>query len=108
MPPHSLLLHSRSFRPLRNTFRSIDFAVDTQAEGEGEHIGRKGSEREQPKRKGARHRPRKREKGRKRRNERNERIERREEKEMMETGSARDREETRAGDRVQLPTYLRG
>ncbi|KYN06306.1 hypothetical protein ALC62_02798 [Cyphomyrmex costatus] len=38
MPPHSLLLHSRSFRPLRNTFRSIDFAVDTQA------VGREGRE----------------------------------------------------------------
>lgn len=74
MPPRSLLLHSRSFRPLRNTFRSIDFAVDTQAVGterrrsrksarvkggetgarlargrgrrrEGEHIGRKGKKR---------------------------------------------------------------
>lgn len=74
MPPHSLLLHSCSYRPLRNTFRSIDFAVDTQAVGterrrsrksarvkggetgarlargrgrrrEGEHIGRKGKKR---------------------------------------------------------------
>lgn len=43
MPPHSLLLHSRSFRPLRNTFRSIDFAVDTQAVGTERRRSRKSA-----------------------------------------------------------------
>ncbi|KYM89652.1 hypothetical protein ALC53_01964 [Atta colombica] len=88
MPSQSLLLHSRSFRPLRNTFRSIDFAVDTQAE----HIGRKGKKRNAAAETRSR-------------NKRVVRV-------VRGTGDDGDRkcerrEETRAGDRVQLPTYLR-
>lgn len=172
MPPHSLLLHSRSFRPLRNTFRSIDFAVDTQAvgterrrsrksarvkggetgarlatrwEGKGgggksEHIGRKGekkrnaaaetrsrnkrvarvergtgqrNEREGPKEERCEtetENERESVKGREREREKNGRNERgRKKKGTMETGSARDREETRERPRptTHLPTGVK-
>ncbi|KYQ60143.1 hypothetical protein ALC60_00549 [Trachymyrmex zeteki] len=93
MPSHSLLLHSRSFRPLRNTFRSIDFAVDTQAKKRNAAAETRS------------------------RNKRVVRIvrgtgqrERTTKEEGCETDGDRKCERQRgdAGDRVQLPTYLRG
>lgn len=143
MLPHSLLLHSRSFRPLRNTFRSIDFAVDTQAVGTERRRSRKSARvkggetgMRSAKGGGGRRRTYRSERGKKRnaaaetrsRNKRVARVERgtgqkgereggkekgrdrqkprtgkgrkrtdgrEEETEMLETGSARDREETR-------------
>lgn len=41
--PFSTTFPSRSFRPLRNTFRSIDFALDTQAVGTERRRSRKSA-----------------------------------------------------------------